>query len=272
MKPKFAFMLLLHAFCLAIPTLAYSDAPSFNVTSTTPVGSWVEREQRTVDHRNRETVSIIRQTMVESEQRDGELHYWIETESTNYKVKKKGVRKQQGDTAIVKVLVPASTLDGDPANLVNNLSGFGKEIIFQNGSQQPMRMREGGTMADLMLKALGVKVDYTFESLGRESVNIPAGEFRAEKFAGSGSVETRMLLKKITVESQSEVWLTPDIPFGFARMVSNDLVNGKSQTSQAEVTQFGTSGGVSKIVGEPVDFMGEQTMPGINLKDLMPGG
>ncbi len=44
---------------------------------------------------------------------EGKTYFWVETESTNYKITKKGERKKQGDTAIVKALVEQEALDGD---------------------------------------------------------------------------------------------------------------------------------------------------------------
>lgn len=247
---------LLAVLFVAIPLPVLADAPSFSITATTPVGSWAEREDRRVDHKGRETISIMRQTMVDKAEVDGETHYWVETETATYKVNKKGARKQQGEPAIVKALIAKSALDGDPANLMKNLTGVGKEIIFQTGNAQPMRIREGGMMGGMMMQALGIQVDYQFQGMGDEKVTTPAGEFKAEKFVGTGSVESRILLQKISVQSESEFWMTPDIPFGFARMASKETVNGKPQSSQSQVTSFGMSGGVSKITGEPMDFMG----------------
>lgn len=255
---------------LLVPLQSQADAPSFRISDATPVGSWVEREHTTVDHKNKTTVSILRQKMLEKVRIEGKDYVWIETESTNYKVSKKDKRKQQGETAVVKALVEKDALDGDPANLANNLTGFGKEIIFQTGKGQPMRMREGGTMAGMVMSSLGIKVDYQFASAGSDKVTTPAGEFKAEKFTGTGSVETRILIKKISVQSESEFWMTPELPFGFAKMVSRDTVNGKLQTTEGHVTAFGRSGATSAIVGEPSDFMGGEG--GFNFKDLVPGG
>ena len=77
-------VVLLASLILAAPALA--DAPSFSVTAVTPVGSWAEREERKVDHKKRETVTVLRQTMVDKVDRDGETHYWVESETTSYKI------------------------------------------------------------------------------------------------------------------------------------------------------------------------------------------
>ena len=171
----------------------------------------------------------------------------------------------------MKALIAESALNGDPANLASNLTGYGKEIIIQTGDAQPMRIREGGMFGGMMMQALGIQIDYQFTKLGNEKVETPAGEFKAEKFAGTGSAEGRILLQKISVQSESEIWMTPDVPFGFARSVSTETVNGKPGSSQSQVTSYGMDGGVSKITGEPMDFMGGQG-GGMNFKDLMPGG
>ncbi len=241
---------------LALSQAVQADAPSFSVTGATPVGSWAEREERRVDHKGRETITILRQAMVDKTELNGETHYWVESETVSYKIDRKGKRKQQGEPTIVKVLIAESAINGDPANLASNLTGFGKEIIMQTGDGQPMRIREGGMLGGMMMKALGIQIDYEFTKLGDEKVETPAGEFDAEKFAGTGSAEGRILIKKISVQSDSEIWMTPDLPFGFARSVSKETVNGKPESSETTVTSYGMHGGVSKITGEPMDFLG----------------
>ena len=265
--------------CLLVPLPALSDGPSFRISDITPAGSWVEREQRTVDHKNRETVATMRQTMLGKEPCGDETCYRVESVTNTYKIKKNGEMKQQGEQAIVQTLIAESVFNADPANAMNNLSGFGKEIIFQTGEGQPMRIEEGGTLAGFMMQALGVKADYTFTSAGKESVETPAGTFRAEKFNGTGSVDTRILIQKISIRSESEFWMSPDVPFGFAKMVSKDLVNNKPQSTEAYVKNFELSGGETLITGEPVDFMGggdqpageQESKPKFKFKDLIPG-
>lgn len=256
---------------LAAAAPAGADRPSFNVTEVTPVGSWAEREQVTVNQRGRKSVTVMRQKMLQKTQVEGETHYWVETEVDNYKVSKKGQRKRQGDAVVMKVLLPASALNGDPGNILNNLGGYGKEIIMQAGDAQPMRIREGGMMAGMMLKAMGVKVEYQFASAGNEKVTVPAGEFKAEKFTGSGSVETRVLMSKMSVQSDSQFWLSRDVPFGMVKMSSVETVNGKPQTTEAHLAAYGNSGATSAISGEPMDMFGGPD-GGLNLQDLIPGG
>jgi len=63
-----------------------------------------------------------------SEQRDGQVYYWLETEVDNYKLKK-GKRKRDGEHVVLKVLVPEEVMNSDPANVINNLQGFAGRLL-----------------------------------------------------------------------------------------------------------------------------------------------
>jgi hypothetical protein len=229
-----------------------SDELTFDFAKTTPVGSWQVREQTTTDHKGKQKLSVVKSSVVGTETRNGEEYYWIESEVTNYKLKK-GKRKQDGKRTIVKALVKASALEGDLANAVNNLSAFGEEIIMQTGDNDPIKLSGAGSLAQGMMKALGVKVNYDFEAQGEEEIEVPAGSFDCRKIAGKGSTETKVVFKKIKVESESVIWIGK-VPFGVAKMISDDVINGKQQHSEAVVIEYGTSGAETQITKEPKEM------------------
>ena len=240
-----------------LPPMAPAGAGEwFDVLAVTPVGSWQLRETITTDHKGKKRVSVLRTSLIDAEKRGGEPYVWIETEVTNYKLKKKGERKKDGDTAVVKVLVKESALRGDPANIVNNLSGLGEEIIFQSGKNKPMKLSGGGAMAQGMMKALGTKVTFDFQEVGEEKVEIPAGNFVCTRVTGTGSAETKVLIKKIKVESESEMWLSAKVPFGLVKSLEQSKVNGKPQSGETVLLEYGDSGAVSKITEEPTSMPG----------------
>lgn len=221
----------------------------FNFEASTPVGSWAVKEVTTTDHKGRETVAVTRQKYLGSEEHEGETYIWLETEMDNFKVKKEK-RKRDGEHIVMKVLMAKSLMNSDPANVLNNLQGVGKKIILQTGEGNPIEISDGGMFAKVALKALGTEMNYSFTQDGSETLDTAMGKIETTRIAGSGSSSTKILFKKIEVQSQSMMWVSDDVPFGMVKMESTDLVNGKEQTSSSILTEFGTSGAVTAITGE----------------------
>jgi len=257
MRRSFIVSLVLAA--LTIPEARAEQLP-IDVLEATPVGSWQLRETTTTDHKGRTQMLVTRTSLVGEEKRDGKLHLWIEMEHQNYKIKKKGARKREGDPMLLKVLVDKTALEGDPANVINNLSGWGVEVIFQKGDEDPMRITNAGSMAQGIMQSMGMKVDYDFSVIGDETISTAAGEFATTKIAGKGSTEVSLFIKTLRVESESEMWLSADMPFAIVQMTDQSTVNGKRSTSQSTVIEFGRSGAKSKITKEPKDL----EMPNLN--------
>jgi len=230
-----------------------AEAVNFDILAATPVGSWQLREDTETNHKGKQTVSTIRTSLVGTEMRGSEKHYWVEMAMESFKVKKSGKRKQQGERMIFKSLIPASTFKGDPANIMNNLRGFGVEVIMQSGNEDPMRMNSGGMMAGLM-EAMQADINYDFKALGNEEVSVTAGTFDTAKIQGSGTVEMNAIFKKIRVESDTTAWMSKKIPFGTAKLDGTSLMNGKQSSHKSELVEFGMSGAVSEITKEPTDM------------------
>lgn len=221
----------------------------FDFKVSTPEGSWVVREVTTTDHKGRQKVTIIKQKNLGSERRQGQDYYWLETEIDVYKLKK-GKRKRDGEHMVMKVLVPKKIMSSDPANVVNNLQGFGQEIIMQTGDNRPMRLSGGGMLAGATLKAMGVEVKYQFTAKGTETIETAAGQFKTRKVAGTGHTSSKILFKKIEIESQSMLWISDKVPFGIVKSDNTDLINGKEQRSQTVLMKYANSGALSAIKGE----------------------
>ncbi|MFT5573131.1 MAG: hypothetical protein ACI9FR_002064 [Cryomorphaceae bacterium] len=246
-------------FSLLITFLLSSDpaaakGPSFNLLKATPTGSWQLREEIVTNHKGKRTGSSIRSSMLGSEMRDGEKYYWIEMAINSFKIKKNGKRKKTGDRAIVKSLIPAATLEGDPANVMSNLRGFGTEIIVQNGKEDPMRMSDSGGMLAGIMQVTQAEIVFDFEDQGKESVSVPGGDFKANKTHGVGSVEMKVIFKKIRVESDTTMWLSSKVPFGTVKTEGTSSLNGKVSTISSEVIEYGASGAASEITKEPKDM------------------
>lgn len=248
-------------FALLAP-FAQAQQLDFSILDATQLGSWQIREELVTDHKGRQSINVIKSSLVGEEVRDGEQHLWLEMATQGYKLKK-GKRKANGDRVIVKSLVAASALKSDAANIVNNLHGFGKDIIIQNGDAAPMRLTGAGMMAQGMLKAMGTKVNYSYEKLGSESLSVKAGTFDTAKIQGSGSTSMKVLFKTVTVESNSTAWMSDKVPFAMIKGEGTTITNGKKSTHQIELIEFGTSGAKSEITGTP------QEMP--NLKGMFGG-
>lgn len=227
-------------------------ATALDFLAATPVGSWQLREEVTTDHRGRQSVALVRTSMVGQEQRGADTHYWIEVELVNYQLKK-GKRKQQGERSIIKVLVAEDALTRDPGDVMTNLRGIGSEVIMQTGDQQPMRISGGGAMADAMLQAMGTQMEYDYQQVGSKEVTVAAGTFECEVQRGSGYTEMKVMFKTFRVESEADMCFSAQVPFGIVSSQSKNTTNGDSSTTEVNLLEFGVSGAKSKISGEPAE-------------------
>ncbi len=252
------------SFLLLMPAVASAEL-NIDILKSTPIGSWSVREDTTTDHRGRQSVIVMRTSMLGSEERGGKKHYWIEMVADSFKLKK-NKRKKDGDRVIMKTLVSADMFQGDPANAVQNLRGVGEEMIVQNGDSQPMRMSGAGGFAQGMLKGMGAEINFDYKSLGKADVSVPAGDFSTEKLQGSGSTTMKLMFKKMTITSNATSFYSDKVPFGIVKVEGDSTVNGKASTNQTVLLEYGTSGATSLITGTP------QEMPEMpNMKDLFGG-
>jgi hypothetical protein len=262
------FTQLVLTFCLfaAASASSFASDVSFDFISSSPVGSWQLREQIDTDHKGRQTATLMRTSMIAKESRNGKPHYWIEVGMDNFKISKKGKRKADGKRVVMKSLVPETTLIGDPANVLTNLRAFAVEVIMQNGDSKPMRMNNAGGLMDGAMKMMNAEIKYDFQSQGNESVTVKAGKIETQKIRGSGSVDMKVLFKKLHIDSDSTMWISNKIPFGTVKMQGTAVTNGKSSEQLGELLEYGSSGAVSEITEEPED------MPEIpNLGELFGG-
>lgn len=229
-------------------------AASYNLFKSTPSGSWQVREDIETNPKGKQTGTTIKSSMLGSEMRNGEKHHWIEMAIDSFKINRKGKRKKTGDRTIIKSLVPASKLKGDPANVLSNLRGFGVETIIQTGNEDPMRMGDSGGMMAGIMAATQAEIVFDFEVLGREKVSIPAGEFETQKMRGTGSVDMKIVFKKIRVESDAMMWMSSKVPFGTVKIEGTTVTNGKTSTNASELLEYGMSGAQSEITKEPKDM------------------
>ncbi|MGB5625246.1 MAG: hypothetical protein WBM61_05895 [Woeseiaceae bacterium] len=147
-----------------------------------------------------------------------------------------------------------STFKDDPANAVNNLRAFGKEMIMQTGDQDPIRMTGAGGMAESMMQAMGTKISYTYNFVGDEEVTVKAGSFPAHKIQGTGAAEMKVIFKKISVTSSNTAWLSDQVPFGMVKSEGESITNGKTSTHSSELLEYGDSGAVSQITKTPEEL------------------
>lgn len=245
-----------------VATPASSQVLNYDFLKSTPIGSWQLRADMNTDHKGRQTVAETRTSLVGEEMRDGERHYWIEIEMNTFKIKK-GKRKPSGDTMVFKSLVAESAFTDDPANAVNNIRAFGKEMIMQSGDQDPIRITGAGGMAESMMQSMGTKISYTYDLIGDEDVTVPAGSFPARKIQGTGTAEMKVIFKKVSVTSNNTAWLSDQVPFGMVKSEGESITNGKTSSHSSELLEYGDSGAVTQITKTPEDL---PAMP--NMKDI----
>jgi len=103
----------------------------FDLLASFPEGSWQIREDSDTNHKGKQTLAVVKTSILAKEIRNGRTHYWTEMALDNFKVTKKGKR------LVIKSLIAEESLRGDPANILGNLRNFGEEIIIQNGQGRP---------------------------------------------------------------------------------------------------------------------------------------
>ncbi|MFK7730857.1 MAG: hypothetical protein AB8B48_04470 [Pseudomonadales bacterium] len=257
--------LLFTSLLLLTPSVSALD---LDIMSSTPMGSWSLREEITTDHKGRQTVTVTKTSLLDKEERNGQTYFWMEMSMDTFKLKK-GKRKKTGDHMIMKSLVAESMLTGDPANAMQNLRGFGEEVIVKSGKNKPMRMQGAGSFAQGMLQGMGAEIKYDFREQGKETVSVPAGEFDTRVLQGTGSTEMKVLFKKIKVSSSSTAYYSEKIPFGLVKVDGESTTNGKKSTHNSVLLEYGSSGAQSEITEEVEDMPDMPAMP--NMKDLFGG-
>lgn len=239
-------VLLLSLFGLATSSYA---AIEFNFNQSTPVGSWAIREDLTTDDKGRQTISVVKMSVVGKESVENSPYVWIELDSQAYKIKKEQ-RKKQGDRVILKALIDTSTFEDSPANVIGNLSKYARTIIIQNGNNDPMMIENGGMLAQSMMQAAGVSVEFDYKDQGSKTMEVPAGKFSCKLVSGSGTAEVKVLIKTMKVSSQVESCYSNDIPFGLVQSSSTTVSNGDESTTLSQLIEFGKSGATSAITKE----------------------
>ena len=162
---------------ITLITLLFSPpAFSFDVAKTLEVGRWQEREEITYNAKGKKTnIATVWVGIVAKEQIAGVPHVWMEMRTQTFRENRKGERKPKGDRAIMKTSIEESAFTNfdDP---FNNIRMFAKDTIIKNGYAKPMRMRAGGMMADMILKAFGSSIDFNLAPPGKvELVSTSAG-------------------------------------------------------------------------------------------------
>lgn len=247
---------------LLFSAVSLAGASSFDLLSSTPTGSWQLREDINTDHRGRQTVLVIRSSLLSEEERGGKRYFWLEMVMNGYKIKN-GERKPDGERTIVKSLVPEEVLKGDFENVMGNLRAFGTEVIIQSGDEAPMQMSGAGGFMESMMGGMGIEMKYDFQKTGSEEISTPAGTFDAEIIEGTSSTTSKVMFTSMTIESASKAWLSDSVPFGIVKTEGTTTTNGKTSTFSSQLLEFGESGAQSMITGEP------QKMPAMpNMKGL----
>lgn len=236
---------------LTLATANAGQGPNLNLLGSTPQGSWQVREQTSTNQKGERTTTLVRTSLVGTEQRDGEPCLWIETEVLTTTVDKKGKAKQ-GQPILGKALVKRSAFELDSSNAVRNPMDFAVEVVTQIGDENPIRF--SGKSLSKAGDILGVSVTYAWQQVGTESVTVPGGSFQALHLKGSGTSETKVLFKKIKVESQSDMWYSTQVPFGLVKGQGSDVVNGKTESWTMELKEYGRSGAVTKITKTPQEL------------------
>jgi hypothetical protein len=249
------------ALLIALP-ISVSSAAGFeiDIAAATPVGSWMTSEALVTDHRGRQTVMVMKPSMLGTEERNGQTHCWVETVMDMFEVKN-GERQKKQDRLVLKALIAGSLLFSDnPENLSIDLKSNYVELIVQTGDTEPIRMREIGRTLDVVLDVFGGDFTQTWESGSFEAVTVSAGTFHTQKLLGSGTSNSRFGGNSSTAHT---IWYTQSVPFGVVKSeVRMTDKKGKVTTQSIRLLDYGTSGAHSLITSTPVELP-QLTMPSL---------
>ena len=247
---------------LWVATASY-PALAFDMAATMTAGGWQEREEVTTNAKGKVTgVNVVWVGVVGTKVVDGVDHIWLEIRNQEYKQNRKGERKAKGKPMAMKSLIETSAL-ADMNNPSMEMRKFGKEIYMQNGNEAPIRMTEGGMMANMAMQALGAEMDFSFQSTNAtESITVPAGTFKADKYLGSGSAQVKALVRTMRVETEIESWMSRDVPLGVVQQKTKNTTNGKVSYVTSTLLSYG-SGATSAIDDSAAQDMPK--LPGLNL-------
>ena len=235
---------------LLITAIPMANAESmFNFDQSTPVGSWQEREETTTNHKGKQTLTVVKTSLLGEESYQGAKHFWLEIETKNYKLKN-GKRKPVGKPLTIKSLVDASVTTANATNVISNVNKYGRILIMQNGDEDPMLIDTNSLVGKAMLQQLGTKTEYHFAKAGKAAADTPSGKVQCTQYNGSGSAEMNLVIKKIRVVSEMQTCVSDKIPFGVVSYTTNATINGKKTVSEAVVVDYGSTGAVSRITKE----------------------
>ena len=221
--------------CLAICALALAPQPARaqnacdnlkSFFSKAPkIGDWAEMR---MDMKNSKEPSVSRVSFVGKEQRNGRELYRMQMVST-----------VQGKRHVVQMLTP-----WDMSVLAEN-QDFDSEVVMKMGDQPAMIMpiKAGDQTGKYDLRKSCSEIKY----IGEETVDVPAGSFKAQHYKGP----------------DGDTWVSPDVP-GW-RMVKMASKDGDTLV----LTAVGT-GAKNEITEKPVDMKAMMGNPEA-MKKMMEG-
>ncbi len=217
-----------------------------NYLASTPVGSWVTMEETTTRGKKTEVMEMTR-SLVGEENVDGKRHLWIEMKTQTYKVNRKGIRKAHGDPAIIKLLTDASVFNGNAANILGNIRNLAVRMYVKNGDKV-MDLSGGGAFADAMLQATGTSMDFKMTDLNeRRNIETPLGTVSANLYQGVGEASVKVLIKTVNTRTETQMWLSDEVPFGLVESTSKTTINGNEESGSSRIVAVGMSGAASEI-------------------------
>jgi len=172
---------------LAVPAAAQTDICGIKF-KTPAAGSWAEWQGMGLGDSGTHRIAVI-----DDEQRNGKTYHRIEMTSSR-------------SPGAMQMVVP-----GWPPEMQNV-----DEMVVQRPGQPPMKM--SGEMLNTMKNAMPATKDpmtdfakqcHRMKMLGTESVTVPAGTFKTTHMRDDSTA--------------SDVWWTPDVPFGMVKFVGKDI-------------------------------------------------
>jgi len=117
-----------------------------------------------------------------------------------------------------------------------------------------MRMTDAGGLMQGAAQASNLQISYDYTQAGSDNLTVPAGTFSCTRYDGTGHATMNVVFKTMEVHSEVTTCIADNVPFGIVQATSENVIDGRSQTSETKLINFGTSGASSAITGEPVEM------------------
>lgn len=211
----------------------------FDFFSSTPVGSWAEREYTTSKDKNSFLLNKI--SRLPDVKIKNESYVVIEKISQEYKIVD-GKREPYKGQIIFQATVGKAHLQKYPENVLANLRGYATSIVAKKGDRESEDLDVDGNMALQAEQSTGINFEHELFGSEEKKVSVPAGEFKCLSVKGKMAGKVKIIVMTMSVESEIRSCYSNSMPFGLIQTESDMVIRGQAVKMKIELMSYGSSG------------------------------